>query len=309
MSKCECGCNPGRSFFLCISRARLTYTSSFAQLRTFHPHLEPLTNLFASYSPSSDSSTTLLVAIVSYLSSLSLPNDSQIKRLRAILTPYICRLRDAVLLKLPKNFQTLQALELMSVHAPLGVLPLQLTTLRTLAVARGQTLAACHISTELSFPRLIEQLLMPPGLRYSFECGDLWLWFGLCAGEAAATLEDLVPRKPQHLSEARRLADTFTNTRENVELWRESVHREDAALLVGRLAVCDKLARMEELLDALTRIRGALEMSATDPDVDPVQGIVGEFELFSTKMAEVDRRQDSIMGQCDRKCGMILDAD
>ncbi|WWC92926.1 uncharacterized protein L201_007889 [Kwoniella dendrophila CBS 6074] len=275
-------------------RARLQH--GFTQLKTFHPHLDTFDQVYTTYNNSPDFAVSLLLSVLLYLSSLSLQSDEPVQHLRTTLTPYISYLRDRVLLQLTRSFAALQALDLLSVHAPLGVLPLQPTSLKDLAVARGMTLSGKCLMETLEFSRLIDQIMIGPGLVFAFECTDFWLWCSLIADQASITFEDFEPLKPSKLNEARRITENIMNYKERSDVWQDGISQGDIAVLVGRLSICDKLARFEEMLDTMSRIRGTLDISSRNSNFDPVRAILNEFESFERRMEDVDRRHDTIMG-------------
>ncbi|OWZ43840.1 hypothetical protein C356_03405 [Cryptococcus neoformans c45] len=267
-----------------------------SQLMTYHPHLDDLPTMFNEYRRNPEPTIALLIATVAYLASSVLPPDSTIIHLRNELTPFIYQRRDFLLLHHPHTFFALQVLELFITHCPFGILPIQPANLQTLGVAKGVTAAAKDISSQLNFDKLIHQILAGPGLRHSFHCGDTWLWLALNAAEAAAMLEESNPQKPIQLAEARRITESFFKfTDEGACLWQERLGRAEITVLVGRLALCDKIARLEEVLDGMARIRGVLEHSASDPTVDPVRRILAEFEEYTKKTDEIDRRHEAMI--------------
>ncbi|OCF37136.1 hypothetical protein I316_01043 [Kwoniella heveanensis BCC8398] len=278
------------------TKARLQ--PGFSQLKTYHPHLESLATMFRTYNNPNNQANpaiTLLLATVIYLSSLSLPADAAVQRLRASLSPYIIHLRASVLLQLPRSFHALQALEMLAIHCPLGILPLQQANLRTLSVARGQTVIISHMADAVEFDALVESVFAGPGPAFAFECTDVWLWLGLIADRASITLEDIHPTRPDDLYKARRIVDEFSDYGERSDFWQDGIRRGDYAALVGRLGVCDRVARLDDVLSTLQRLKGALDTSSTDPTFDPVRKIVNEFEGFDKRMEEIDRRHDLIM--------------
>ena len=265
----------------------------FVRLRTFHPYLDPLTNLIEDHAKSPSRPSDLLLSLAFYLSSLSFPNDLTFVRIRSSLAPHITRLRDWVLLHLPQDFAAIQALDLMSMHAPLGVLPLQTTNLNLLTVGRGLSAAALSISQVLSFHGLISRM-MRIGLTVCWETTDCWLWLSLCLAEAALSLEDQLPRPPSSLAEARGLADTFL-AREDLEFWRRGLLNGEMDGLVGRLSLCDRLVRFGHVHDTMASMRAALERAAADSSFDPVEAIVAEFKFFTQRLELLDERHADVM--------------
>ncbi|WVW86796.1 hypothetical protein I302_108851 [Kwoniella bestiolae CBS 10118] len=267
----------------------------FSQLKTFHPHLKSLEEAYKEYNDSPDVSTSLFLATVIYLSSLALPPDSDIQHIRTTLTPYITYLRDRVMLQLPRSFIALHALELLVVHAPLGVLPMELTSLKDLGVARGLLGTAKNLMITLEYHELVDQAIADTDPIFAFDCTDLWLWASLIADQATISFEDLNPVKPHNLAHARRITENFTNYNEQLGLWQEGIAKGDLAVLIGRLSVCDRLARSEEVLDTITNIKRALDISASNPTYDPVRGILNEFQNHERRMEDLDRRHDALI--------------
>ncbi|WVQ75062.1 hypothetical protein IAR50_004671 [Cryptococcus sp. DSM 104548] len=277
-----------------------------AQLRTYHPHLDDLDTMMIEYRRNPEPTIALLIATVVYLASAVLPPDATVRNLRNALDAYIYQRRDTLLLHHPNTFFALQALELFMAHCPFGVLPLQPTNLQNLGVAKGLTAAARAISAQLSFEQLVKQLLSGPGIKHNFYCGDLWLWLSLIASEAAAMLEESNPHKPKQLADARAITDSFLSLTDiGTCLWQGSIGEEDMSVLVGKLALCDKVARLEEVLDGMARIKGVLEHSTTDPNVDPVGGILTEFDEYTRRTEIVDLRYDAMMSMLREYSGNI----
>ncbi|KAK6908807.1 hypothetical protein I203_102811 [Kwoniella mangroviensis CBS 8507] len=274
------------------TRARLQ--PGFTQLKTFHPHLKSFEDVYKDHNQTTDTSSSLLLATVIYLASLTLPPDASIQHVRNTLTPFIAKLRDRVILQLPKSFLALHALELLAVHAPLGVLPLELTSLKELGVARGLIGAAKNLMVTLEFDDLVENAIGPDPM-FAFDCSDLWLWASLIADQATISFEDLNPVKSTNLSHARRIAENLTDHNEKLGLWQDGIAKGDLAILIGRLSVSDRLARLEEVLDTIANIKRALEISAGNQSYDPVGSILNEFQNYERKMEDIDRRHDALM--------------
>ncbi len=266
-----------------------------SQLRTFHPYLEPLHFLFEAYLSSPSSSSTLLLSVVLYLASLSLPPDQAATNLRTTLTPYIISLRDTIMLQLPESFLALKALDLLLTHAPLGALPLQLINPRLIGVAAGQSLAATHISESLAFPMLFKQINRGHCIG-AWDSTDVWLYISLRAAEASIALEAEVTKRPAGLSEARDLAEAMMAA-ENADTWRRGLEVRDPAEALGKLAVCDRLARLGQVHDGIARIRGAMDAAAAEPNLDLVEAVVEELKYHSGRLEAIDSRFDALLGK------------
>jgi hypothetical protein len=280
------------------SHSEQALTGRFNHVRTFHPYLEPFSNLLA-YTTSTAPDELLLISTVIYLSSLSLPNDDPVRRLRGSLIPYITLLRDRVLVQLPSSFSAIQALELFSLHAPLGVLPLQDCDPRSLGVARGQHVAMSSISISLNFPGLIKTVATPQHPLSPWECSEAWLWFAMCCLEASIVLEDEVIRRPASLQAARELVDGFLDPSAS-HFWRMGLESKDPAELIGRLCVADRLSRLGEIHDSLERLRHALETAAQEPHFDPVDAIIEDLKYFARRLERLDQLHDAVLGESCR---------
>ena len=272
---------------------RLKLEPGFTKLRTYHPHLVPLQNMLSATDEAAGLSRPLLISVSVYLSTLVLaPSVGQ--RLREVLTPYVYALRDAVLQQLPQSFTTLQALELLSVHAPFGVLPLDSTRLSSLVLNRGTIASASSVSAEINAGAMIRSLFRLGNLQ-TWMATDTWTYLSSCAAEAANKLEDEISRAPTNLADARNLAEVFYDP-EDLEIWRKGVGIVDEADFVGRLHVCDKMLRTAEVLDSLSRSRAILENAAKDVNFDATEAIDVEFKYAFSRLEDLDRKHDAIYG-------------
>ena len=271
---------------------------SVARLRTLHPYLETLPFLFANYTSDPCPSSALLLAVVIYISTLALPLEDELNQLRDTLTPFIIALRDSILLQIPRSFLAIQALEILSVHAPLGVLPVQLISPRTLGVARGQVSTAVSISTAVNFPKLTRHLtsVSQIGGPSIWNESDVWLWLSLCLAEGSMTLEDETSRKPASFAEAHEMVEEFWSP-EFRSTWQTTIGAVGGAELISRLSVCDRISRVSEVLDSLARVRNGLETAAVDPTFDIVGATAEELKYVTERMNSIDTKHDAILGK------------
>ena len=273
---------------------------SVARLRTFHPYLETLPFLFSNHAADGTTSSALLLSLVIYLATLALPNDDELFNIRATLTPYIVFLRDSMLLSLPQSFIAIQALNLLCVHAPLGVLPVQMTNPRSLAVARGQVFAASQIGAGLKFSSMVRHMTQVSRLHggsdhMRWEMADNWLYLSTCVAEAALALEEEVVKRPESLPEARELIEDFWASNNVAGIWSTGLHVLSPPELVGRLALCDRIARLSEIIDSCLRIRTNLDTAACEPAFDIVRAIGEELKYLTERLDAIDTKHDSIM--------------
>jgi hypothetical protein len=280
--------------------------SRFPHLKIFHPYLDPFSTLLG-YTTSTAPDELLLISTVIYLCSLTLPAEPTITNIRNALTPFIILLRDRVLVQLPTSFHAVQALELLSIHAPLGILPLQLTDPRSIAMARGQHVALAGIATKLNFSAFFKNILR--GIpRDPWDQADCWLWLCVCCLDASVALEDEGIRRPASLQDARGLVENFLDP-SSEHHWRMALESIDVSEVLGRLAVCDRLARLAEVHDSLERLRQALETAAQEPLFDAVEAITEELKYSFQRIEALDQRHDVILGKSSIKFALTSSHD
>jgi hypothetical protein len=263
-------------------------------LCTYHPYLDPLHVIFDKFSPSPAPEDQLLLCIIVYLCTLVLGPTPAVLSLRSFLRPRITFFRNRVLLTAPVSFIAIQALDLLGLHAPLGVVPLQLADPRSISVARGQVTLLSAISSQLKFPMFFKGIA-------SKEAEGLWnqtdclLFLSITALEAGIALEDEYPKPPAALAEVRQISMTYLDESKEY-LWRSGRDSIGSASLLGRLGLFDRLCRLGEVLESLGRLRVTLESAAKDTTFNPVDAISDEFAFFATKMEACDTRHDSTLG-------------
>lgn len=277
------------------------------RLRALHPSLEHISNLYSIYNAEPSLSISLLISLVLYMSSMALPPSEELIRLRSTLTPYIITLRDATLLQMPVSFISLQALELLCVHLPLGALPLQFVSPHTLSVARGQVQIMLSTSSALNFSMLLRQITHISGVggMNPWQVNDVWLWLAMCAVEATMSLEDEVPKKPTNVADAKEVVDRFLAD-DFQDTWRRFGETAGAHEVLGRLSVCDRISRLSEVLDCLGRLRNGLDTAANDPNYDLVGSTNEELKYFTERLAQIDAVHDGIMGKSPNLHRVIL---
>jgi hypothetical protein len=273
----------------------------FAQLRTFHPHLQRLPDLFSlNREYPGDISIQLLLASSAYVALQSLPHDNEARALRDDLAPSVSRLQSLVLAQQPTSFYAIQALEVLTLQAPFApALPFQLSDPKTVAPARGLVGVARNISEQLGFNTMVNSRVERWGNP------DYWLWLGLRIGEAQIALEDERPRKPVLLADSRLSSAAMVNP-DSQPLWTSPLSMEDPAELLGKLTICDRLARLDELHDCLGRFHNALENSSNVVNFDGATAIVEELQYYSRRMAAIDQRHDDVLGTLARGKNILL---
>jgi len=132
-----------------------------------------------------------------------------------------------------------------------------------------------------------------------WETIDVWTYLSLCATEASMALEDEVPKRPAQLNMVRDHVDRLMSG-ENVEIWRRGMERDPTDAL-SRLAICDKLARLAQVHDGLSRTRGALEAAASEPNLNLAEAVVEELKYYTARMEVIDSRFDALIGEFNFK--------
>jgi hypothetical protein len=260
-----------------------------------HSHLDPFSALFKLSVDRPSLSMQLLLSLSLYLSSLALPLDDETIRLRETLTPYIYALRDTIMTQLPQLFCAPQAFEILAVHAPFGVLPLDTTTLSSVALARGTIATARSILDETGAHSLV-QAMVRSGDFHAFTVPDVWTWLSICSIDAQYKLEDEVIRIPTDFPEARTIAESFFEA-EDTSGWVRGVHPGDYAEFIGKLMTCDQLVRLGTVLDFCTRTRDSLEAAFKDPTFDLVPAIDSMFKYSLKQLEKCDQRHDVLLGK------------
>ncbi|ORX37820.1 hypothetical protein BD324DRAFT_623449 [Kockovaella imperatae] len=282
-------------------RRRLAY--GVAQLQTFHPWLDSLDVLFSDHRADTDPAYKLLLSLVVFIASLSLPIDPVFINMRSTLSPIINTLRDDVMIQLPRSVHAAQALEMLSLHAPLGVLPIKSVNPRTLSVARGQASSGMLIISSLDYPTKVRNSTAYDTMTGGFHVDEVWTWMSLCAAEAGMALENESPPRPQSLDEARDLAERYLSP-DRLDMWK-STNSVPVSNLIGRLSVCDRLCRIGAVHDAYGSLRGALDVAAADTTFDLVTHVNHQVQDLTQRFEEMDRRHDAIMSLFAPRSGKI----
>lgn len=191
----------------------------------------------------------------------------------------------------------IQALELLGVHAPLGVVPLQLIDPQSVSVARGPINLLHSTSCHLGFSTLFAGLASRESDTHRlWDLPDCLLYLAVAALEASMTLEDEVSRAPASLKETRGIATQYMDESHEY-LWRSGVDTLAPSCYIGRLSLFDRICRLGEVLDSLERLRRVLDIAAADMSYNPVDAIAEEFTFFAQKMDRCDSRHDTLLSE------------
>ena len=269
-------------------------THSVVSLMSLHPWLPSLQTLFDLWTTERSDSTSLLLALVVYLASCSIPRSTFM--LRKTLSRYISAWRDRVSAALPSSLSALQAMELLSSHAPLGALPWDSINYRTMLVAQGQVAGASAILVSADSP---VPTPAPDGdVDRLWHSDATWLWLSLIMTEARIALEadEQYVSTPSRLAVAGALARRFV-CQDLHYLWTMRTDEAGLARLLGKLSICDGLLRVELAHECLKRIRSALEALLWNPIYDMVSEIEQVFQYDEERQNSIAADYDAVAGE------------
>lgn len=83
----------------------------------------------------------------------------------------------------------------------------------------------------------------------------------------------------------------------NEHLWDQGAGLDDPSELLGKLTVCDRLARLDELHGLMLRLRQLVEASAELPNVPGDTAADVELKAFQRTMAFLDKRHCVVYGE------------
>lgn len=151
------------------------------------------------------------------------------------------------------------------------------------------------VASTLGFRRLFSTLQVL-SKEHSWLSTDTWAYIAVAADELSSALEDEVSKAPSSLADVRPLTAEWTREG-NEHMWTETLEHYDAAGLVGRLAVCDRVNRMAEVVDALERLRGVMDSVAADTTFNATDAIQSEVAMFEQNMERCDARHSVLLGK------------
>ena len=261
---------------------------SSIQLRTYHPHLRSLADMYSDYERDHDSANTLLLSLVVYLSTLSLPSSPDIIDIRNTLIPAINYLQRDLSIFNPSSLQARQAIELLALHCPLGVFPTE---------GAGCTPIDLHEFSSLSVSE--QYLNHQPVARLDGQMSQLdeqeaWLWLGLVATKATAAMEDDDNTAVESLKLAGTLASQYLDASMNT-IMAQDADLDTMAVNMGKLALCDRILRLVIAHDTLARLHQQLVTLAENPFFEIFPSIGGVLERSQHLFAEADVRHEVSM--------------
>lgn len=221
------------------------------QLLSIVPYVLPLKTLCIRHTREPSIPNTLLFYMTAYLSALTLSPDEVIARLLDDLAAGIdtyCRL---LFLSQTPSIAAVQAFDLLAIFAPFGTLPGRSASPHRVLVARG------HIANARSISRTI-------GLDHNTR-SDIWTWLSVCASSASYTLEDWSCSDCPEIFNAQVVSDTMMGM--------IFVHDEPECL--AQLLLCERIARLAVIFEALAAFKHALQGSIDNTFFDAQSAITG----------------------------------
>ncbi|ORX36357.1 hypothetical protein BD324DRAFT_651597 [Kockovaella imperatae] len=271
---------------------RMKLEPGVLSLKTHHPWLPSLSDLLREYDPKTCSEpASLLLALVIYLASTSIPSQTQ--QLRSTLIPLVTTLRSSVLLHVPLSLAAVQALQLLTFHAPFGTLPWEKVNYHSLSVGRGQLGSALSIHSALGSRAFNLHFDMDPILLW--DNPQFWLWMCLVADQGRLVLEDETTevRLPSQLSQAKVLVDRIM-VPSTYDVWGNASSETDSAELVGKLGVCNRIVRLAAALDTICKFHQSLLSLADDGFHDHVAHVMQDLDEYNSQLRGIEQEHDHI---------------
>lgn len=260
----------------------------------FHPHFTHMEDLLKLLDHEPTPGRWLFVSVIAYLSSLSLPPEKDVLHLRATLAPVIQTVRGNVLLNLPADVEACQALQMLTVHAPFGVLPLEQTDLSDAQIARGQLSAAFTIWRKLGVQPKVLQKLEENSMEGLASMYETWLFLNLIAEATAAEIQAERPSLPGYLMEGTRIANMCMA--KDLDYIRRHCLGFHKIQVMGRMYLCDRLLRLADTLNTIIKLRLIFESTATDPYFPAFDALRATLNDYLSSVDAREQAFDELLG-------------
>lgn len=139
-----------------------------------------------------------------------------------------------LMIQSPDSLHAIQALLLLSIIAPFGILPNQSVVPSELVVARGYLKAAKSTAEAISLEMTVKSLIASSA--NAWDSVETWTWLSLCALEAEMALEGSIITPPHELVNAQPIAETL------IEIAHQKLDGDDLGL--GKAILCERLLRL-----------------------------------------------------------------
>ena len=219
--------------------------------------------------------STLLTATVLYLC----------YRMDSLATAAIY-LRDLLLLRLRTSHHGGMALELLTLHAPFGLLPGQAVDQSHVDVLRSIPVILKHASkTRLEHARAI----MAGPLIDAFNSSDVWTWISLCEIEASRCNPTYhATRPPDTLQPTAKLCDTFLS---QLDLWLG-----DRSRLLGKLFLCERVLLLHIEVDCYLKTRDMVKQVISGSTMDVLESVTSVVRSAIQACDDVEHRIQVVLG-------------
>jgi len=236
------------------------------QLLSTVPYVLPLETLYLRHTREHSIPDALLLFATAYLSALALRSSERDARLLDDLADGVATYCELLYLSQTPTISAVQALDLLANFAPLGILPCRSASSQKLVVARG------HITNALFLARSI-------GL-HSQTKSDIWTWLSVCATSATYRLEDYASYDCPEIFQARTLSDAVV----------ETLSFTDEPQCIAQWLLCERIARLAIVFDALTSFKNAVQSSIHNMFYDAQSAIVQTLSIAKQCFGATDER-------------------
>jgi hypothetical protein len=261
---------------------------SYRGLCTYIPYLPEQLPRIQRDDDQFSSASILLSSLVRYLCILHNTEDANTDP--SNLAQEIYNSQQTLLLQAPISLNTVQALDILSTFAPLGVLPGQAVQCSSIVRARGHVVIAQSIANAIHLDEEIRQA-MSTGPYIAWHSDAVWTWLSLRASEATMALEEDMVIVPPLLGEANQAAEALTQV---------TLDQRRNLQDLAKLAVCERVLRLYVVHEALAAFRAATDDAASSLFSDAPEVIAQarknaaqELELLSDRFDRLTCEQST----------------
>jgi hypothetical protein len=262
--------------------------SRYREICHFTPYLPARSQLLRRVSNELSLSDALLVSITTYLSAYPFIERPFLARLCDELALTISQEREAIFLQVPISLSTIQALEILSAFAPLGVLPGQRAQPSSIVRARGQAVVAQSVAHAIQLDAQVREAISI-GVDPAWRSVAVWVWLSVQATEATMALEEESIVAPGSLAEAAGVAEKLVPL--------AAKHPDDPAVL-AKLALCEGLLRLAVVHEAVSAFQVATQDTQISSMINKSESIAQTRTSAHEKFDGLIDRFDTLTGAC-----------
>ncbi|RSH80145.1 hypothetical protein EHS25_007250 [Saitozyma podzolica] len=272
---------------------------SYREICHFTPYLPARSQLLRRVSNELSLSDALLVSITTYLSAYPFIERPFFARLCDELALTIPQEREAIFLQVPISLSTIQALEILSAFAPLGVLPGQRAQPSSIVRARGQAVVAQSVAHAIQLDAQVREAISI-GVDPAWRSVAVWVWLSVQATEATMALEEESIVAPGSLAEAAGVAEKLVPL--------AAKHPDDPAVL-AKLALCEGLLRLAVVHEAVSAFQVATQDTQISSMINKSESIAQTRTSAHEKFDGLIDRFDTLTGRATRAMTRAADPD